>query len=119
MREVLRKLNSALLDLPSANSRSTVEEGLHNLQLLTDTVLSTEDAAELGEIFCYSVARYWNNEACGKQKNSVQLYSIKALDFYSSLTPEALIVALMPHRNLLTSESEERDSKSCKNPWKS
>ena len=56
MKEVLRKLNSALLDLPSADARSTVEEGLHNLQLLTDTVLSTEDAEELGKIFCLLVA---------------------------------------------------------------
>jgi hypothetical protein len=39
------------LDLPGADARSIVEEGLHNLQLLTDTVLSTDIAAEIGKIY--------------------------------------------------------------------
>ncbi len=65
MKEVLRKLNSALLDLPSADARSTVEEGLNNLQLLTDTILSTDDASELGEVFYHSVARDGANETRG------------------------------------------------------
>ena len=69
--------------------------------------------------FVNSVARYQNNQAFGWQKNSVQLFSIKALDFFSFSILEALVVALMPHRSLLRSGSDERDSKSSKNPWKS
>ncbi len=117
VKEVLRKLNSAVLDLPDANA--LVEEGVRNLQLLTDTVLSIDDAAELGKVCCCPAARSWTDDDLDWQKNSAQLFSIKALDFCSSLILEALIMALMPHKSLLTGGSGVKDSKSFKNLWKS
>ena len=49
MKDSLKKLNSALLDLPTIEARYTVETELESLKLLSDLILSSEDSSELGK----------------------------------------------------------------------
>jgi hypothetical protein len=83
VKECLRKLNSALLDLPSNDARYEIEAQLDSLKLLSDLILSSDDRDELGmsEILFIVNVILPRTHNVRLQINSLRQYSTRARDY--------------------------------------